>query len=150
MTRSIESKSIRACFISSLEATVVFISLFLLYHDNLGDLVWYNGFMRDVELFRIQAAKKLSQTKTFHEQRLESILKEKKITFETQKLIKRYIVDFYFPDKKIVIELDGKQHKGSRKDLLRDSWLWRYGYRAYRFYNSDLEVKLPEILSLVS
>ena len=66
--------------------------------------------MRDVETFREYAVKKLNSRRTKHELIFQSVLEKNFIKFESNKLIKRYIVDFYFPDTNIIIELDGYQH----------------------------------------
>jgi very-short-patch-repair endonuclease len=66
-------------------------------------------------------------------------LKEKQ--FYRQKNIGNYIVDFYCPAAKLIIELDGGQHYSEnmqKKDEIRDSYLNQLGFRVLRF--SDREV----------
>ena|SRR3990170_6230405 len=61
--------------------------------------------------------------------------------FYRQKVIGRYIVDFYCPKAGLVIELDGGQHyeeTGKEKDSVRDEVLKRTGLKVLRF--SDREV----------
>jgi very-short-patch-repair endonuclease len=61
--------------------------------------------------------------------------------FYRQKTIGGYIVDFYCPKAKLVIELDGGQHytdEGKEKDRVRDEFLAREGLTVLRF--SDREV----------
>lgn len=61
--------------------------------------------------------------------------------FYRQKPIGNFIVDFYCPKGKIVIELDGGQHyseEGKKKDNHRDKYLEDAGLRILRF--SDKEV----------
>ncbi len=61
--------------------------------------------------------------------------------FYRQKVIGRYIVDFYCPKARLVIELDGGQHyqeTGREKDALRDEALTGLGLTVLRF--SDREV----------
>ncbi len=61
--------------------------------------------------------------------------------FYRQKVIGRYIVDFYCAKTNLVIELDGGQHferTGKEKDEMRDDDLKRTGLRVLRF--SDKEV----------
>ena len=58
-----------------------------------------------------------------------------------QKTIGNYIVDFYCPKAKLVIELDGGQHyssEGKAKDRERDGYMKGIGLRVLRF--SDREV----------
>ena len=62
-----------------------------------------------------------------------------------QKPIGNYIVDFYAPRAKIVVEVDGSQHMESAqaaRDLQRDAFLASQGLRVLRF--DDLQV-LKEI-----
>jgi very-short-patch-repair endonuclease len=52
-----------------------------------------------------------------------------------QRIICNYIVDFYCPDAKLVIEIDGGQHysePGLAKDALRDQHLADLGLRVMR------------------
>jgi len=61
--------------------------------------------------------------------------------FYRQKIIGKYIVDFYCPKAKLVIELDGGQHysdRGQAKDMARDNVLREMGIKVLRF--SDREV----------
>ena len=61
--------------------------------------------------------------------------------FYRQKNIGNYIVDFYCPSAKVIIELDGGQHyrqEGNRRDQVRDKYLESLGFRVLRF--SDREV----------
>ena len=61
--------------------------------------------------------------------------------FYRQKNIENYIVDFYCPAAKLIVEIDGSQHysvEGTKKDKVRDSYLSRLGFSVLRF--SDREV----------
>jgi len=61
--------------------------------------------------------------------------------FYRQKNIGNYIVDFYCPKAKLVIEIDGGQHyseEGRKKDTVRDGYLAGLGFTVLRF--SDREV----------
>ena len=55
-----------------------------------------------------------------------------------QKNIGEYIVDFYIPGKKIVIEADGSQHEqpeNRAKDMIRDNYLQERGVKVLRYKN---------------
>ena len=57
------------------------------------------------------------------------------------KNIGNYIVDFYCPSAKVIVELDGGQHytqEGIRRDQVRDKYLDSLGFTILRF--SDREV----------
>ena len=65
----------------------------------------------------------------------------KRYLFYRQKTIGNYIVDFYCPKAKLVIELDGGQHYspgGKEKDRARDGYMNDIRLRVLRF--SDKEV----------
>ena len=67
----------------------------------------------------------------------------KKLTpqFYRQKTIGDYIVDFYCPAARLVIELDGSQHYesvGEAKDILRDKYLQSVGLTVFRFSNYEI------------
>jgi len=60
--------------------------------------------------------------------------------FYRQKIIGKYIVDFYCPKANLVIELDGGQHyseSGKAKDRARDDALTEMGIRVLRFSDRD-------------
>jgi very-short-patch-repair endonuclease len=61
--------------------------------------------------------------------------------FYRQKNIGDYIVDFYCPSAKLIVELDGGQHyteEGKRRDQVKDKYLESLGIIVLRF--SDREV----------
>jgi very-short-patch-repair endonuclease len=61
--------------------------------------------------------------------------------FYRQKPLGKYIVDFYCPQAKLVIEVDGGQHySGTKleKDKERDQYLQKQGLKVLRY--SDLDV----------
>ena len=62
-------------------------------------------------------------------------------TVNRQKVIGKYIVDFYCASAKIVIEIDGSQHfesKGKKQDSQRDEYLKSLGISVLRYANSDV------------
>jgi very-short-patch-repair endonuclease len=61
--------------------------------------------------------------------------------FYRQKIIAKYIVDFYCPKANLVIELDGGQHYseiGKAKDRARDDVLTKMGIKVLRFSDRDI------------
>ena len=60
------------------------------------------------------------------------------VKFRRQVVIGRYIADFVCFEKKLVIEVDGGQHRNSQKDEVRDEWLRREGFKVLRFWNNDV------------
>jgi Uncharacterized protein conserved in bacteria len=90
------------------------------------------------------AARELRTNMTEAERHLWAKIRRKQLQgyqFYRQKNIGSYIVDFYCPATKLVIEIDGGQHyteAGKGKDRVRDSYLTALGLTVLRF--SDTEV----------
>ena len=87
-------------------------------------------------------AKQLRQQSTEAVTRLWSRLRRKQLDglrFRRQAPIGPYIVDFFCPDTKLVIEIDGGQHADQQDyDGRRTHWLEERGYRVLRFWNNDV------------
>ena len=68
-------------------------------------------------------------------------LKKLPLTVNRQKNIGNYIVDFFIPSKRIVIEIDGSQHdmpENRKSDEQRDEELNCLGILILRYKNSDI------------
>ena len=68
-------------------------------------------------------------------------LKSHSVRFVRQKVLGKYIVDFYSAKAKLVIELDGSQHyeeKAQAYDAARDMYLQAYGLIIIRIPNSEI------------
>src|SRR4029453_8444391 len=104
---------------------------------------------------RRAAAKKLRANTTPHERILWRALKELPIEgthFRRQAPIGRYVVDFFCPAKRLIIELDGGHHNDdatAARDSERQAWLEREGYRVIRFWNSDVTGDLDAVLERI-
>ena len=87
-------------------------------------------------------AKTLRKNMTKEERHLwYDFLKTLPTTVHRQKVIGKYIVDFYIAEAKLVIELDGSQHfevEGQRTDAQRDAYLQTLGLTVLRYANSDV------------
>jgi very-short-patch-repair endonuclease len=69
--------------------------------------------------------------------------------FYRQRTIGNYIVDFYCPKAKLVIEIDGGQHyfeEGVQADKLRDRDITNLGLQVLRFSNPDVLESMDEVL----
>ena len=63
------------------------------------------------------------------------------VKFLRQKIIGKYIVDFYCAKAKLIVELDGSQHyeeKGMEYDAERTAFLEQYGIRVLRIPNNEV------------
>ena len=70
-------------------------------------------------------------------------LKHKKLGFwfKRQVSIYSYVVDFYCPQKRLVIELDGQIHKSPSQikyDTFRDKYLKALNIKVLRFWNQEV------------
>jgi len=90
----------------------------------------------------IPYAKELRKNMTKEERHLwYDFLREYPVRFSRQKIIGKYIVDFYSKKAKMIIELDGSQHfeeSGLKYDSLRDSYLAEYGLKIIRIPNNEI------------
>lgn len=67
--------------------------------------------------------------------------------FIRQYSVEGYVVDFYCPEKRLAIELDGEQHKQSLEyDLIRTKLLEGYGIKVIRFWNWEVKESLTMVL----
>ena len=65
-----------------------------------------------------------------------------------QKIIGEYIVDFYCPQAKLVIELDGKHHLEQHQaeyDAERTKYLEAGGCRVIRFSNDQIDLQFASV-----
>ncbi len=91
-----------------------------------------------------ETARELRKNMTDAERHLWAKIRRKQLKgyqFYRQKNIRNYIVDFYCPAAKLIVEVDGGQHyseKGIEKDKMRTSYLESLGFMVLRF--SDREV----------
>lgn len=79
------------------------------------------------------------------------------VRFRRQYGIGEYIVDFYCPKLRLVIEIDGGQHysqKGLEYDRIREEYMEELGLKTLRFSNveirDDLESVIEEIKKVIS
>ena len=89
-----------------------------------------------------ERARELRKNMTPEERKLwYMFLKNNKYRFLRQKILDNYIVDFYCPSKKIVIELDGSQHytiDGLEYDKIRSDLLNAYNIKVLRYSNLEI------------
>jgi very-short-patch-repair endonuclease len=99
--------------------------------------------------------KKLRNNLTPAEAKLWTNIQNRKlngIKFRRQHGIDNYVLDFYCPEKKFGIELDGNVHSNSvigEKDLLRINHLESYGIKILRFENKDIFENLEYVLEVI-
>ena len=79
-------------------------------------------------------------------------LKRLPIKAHRQYNIGDYIVDFYVPQKHLVIEIDGIQHlteEHKEKDQIRDKFLEEQGLRVLRFPNESIRKNFADVCQII-
>ena len=88
----------------------------------------------------VSNARSLRKNMTKEERRLwYDFLRSYPFKFLRQKILGKYIVDFYCPEARLIVELDGSQHYeevGVRSDADRTAYLEQYGLRVLRIPNN--------------
>jgi len=99
--------------------------------------------------------KELRNNSTKTEYKLWKSLKKNQLEnrkFRRQHSIENYIVDFYCPSEKLIIEVDGEVHENfinNEYDHIRMKRLNELGYRVIRFTNQDIYKNLEIVLEAI-
>jgi very-short-patch-repair endonuclease len=94
------------------------------------------------------SARRLRKTPTEAEKRLWAQLRAKQLDghrFRRQHPIGPYVVDFFCPKAKLIVEVDGGQHSEDG-DRERTRWIESHGYRVIRFWNNDVTNNIEGVL----
>ncbi|WP_394792762.1 endonuclease domain-containing protein [Armatimonas sp.] len=73
--------------------------------------------------------------------------------FRRQHPIETFILDFYCPQHKLVVEVDGGIHTEPtvrERDEERQRWIEAHGYEFLRFTNEEVLHELPRVLSHIA
>ena len=95
--------------------------------------------------------KAMRQTMTDAEARLWLRLRKpgiEDLRFRRQTPIGPYIVDFFCPLRRLIVEVDGGQHADgvdAARDQERDAWLAAQGYRVVRVWNNDVMTNIEGV-----
>lgn len=97
---------------------------------------------------------KLYTEQTPFEEKLEMQIAKLGYRYRTQHpfLAKKAFVDFYFPDQKLVVEVDDPSHEKrdkKKKDLQRTQSLEAIGLKVIRFTNKQVGQDLPTVVSKI-
>jgi very-short-patch-repair endonuclease len=69
------------------------------------------------------------------------------LKFRRQQPVGVYVVDFFCPEKKLIVKLDGGQHQERiGYDEARDAWLKSEGYTVLRYWNNEVMGNLEGVL----
>jgi len=108
-----------------------------------------------MELFNKKSTKEkrnnLKKNLTLEEKLLwEKIRKDQLgVRFRRQYGIGEYIVDFYAPKLRLVIEIDGEQHhtkEGMEYDILRENYMKELGIITLRFSNKEVNHNIEDVI----
>ncbi len=112
-----------------------------------------------MKIFNSKTSKSLRQRLRNESPRAEQILwfhlRKRQIEgfkFRRQTSIDNYIVDFYCPEARLVIEVDGDTHfepKASDKDREREKEIESLGIKILRFTNLDIYKNIEEVTKTI-
>ena len=100
-------------------------------------------------------SRELRNNMTDAERKLWSKVRRKQIMgrqFYRQKPVGNYIVDFYCPSAKLIIEVDGGQHFQKEQqdyDRVRDEFLMGLGFKVLRFSNLDVLKNIEGVVEMI-
>ena len=101
----------------------------------------------------LNKARKLRKEMTKEEKQLwYRFLREYPVHFKRQVTCKDYILDFYCPNAKLAVELDGSYHRASQvaeKDRIRTEYLNSVGILVMRFPNRDIWHNLDRVCNQI-
>ena len=101
----------------------------------------------------IAKARDLRKNMTPQERRLwYEFLREYPVRFQRQKVFGPFILDFYCPKCKLVVEIDGSQHyfeEGQEKDEARTAYLEQYGLTVIRVANNEITTNLAGVCAYI-
>jgi very-short-patch-repair endonuclease len=108
--------------------------------------------------FKIAKKKTLKPTEVILEQKLvrKFAFEQKHVDFPlilTHAIIGIYIVDFFFPHKHLIVEINGKHQatdEGRKYDDNKDKYLKQIGFDVLRYTNIDIYQKSDEIVDYIS
>ena len=99
------------------------------------------------------AARELRRRATEAEKKLWFQLRQKQIEgfkFRRQQPIGKYVVDFVSFEKRLIVELDGGQHKAQKdEDKTRDRFFQDEGFEVIRFWNTEVFENLEGVLEAI-
>ena len=101
----------------------------------------------------IRRARRLRKEATPQERKLwYEFLRNHPARFRRQQPLGFYIVDFYCPAARLVVELDGSGHYEPEQieyDLKRDAYLCEQGMRVLRFTNLELQREFQQVCEVI-
>lgn len=101
----------------------------------------------------VSTAKKLRKEMTKEERHLwYDFLRSYSVRFSRQKVLGKYIVDFYSAEAGLIIELDGSQHyndENVKNDAERTAFLEAYSLKVIRIPNNEVNSNFPGVCEYI-
>jgi len=100
----------------------------------------------------IDRRKELRRRSTRYENLLWVYLRNKRLgyKFKRQYSVSNYVLDFYCTDLNLGIELDGRWHiENVEYDKYRTKYLSAWGVKVLKFWNSELDQNLNEVINKI-
>jgi len=98
----------------------------------------------------LEIAREMRRSPTRSEAMLWEAIRNRKLSgvkFRRQHVIDKFIVDFYAPSHRLVVEIDGVVHEFLKeKDRQREEYLRERNLNIVRFTSEEIENALPESL----
>jgi very-short-patch-repair endonuclease len=94
----------------------------------------------------------LRKNQTAEEHKLWQYIRRKQleVKFRRQHSIDHFIVDFYCPEKRLIIEIDGGVHiKEKDEDRVRDEFLIKLNYKVLRIENSEINSDIATVMERI-
>lgn len=66
--------------------------------------------------------------------------------FRRQSSVGQYILDFYCPERRLAIEVDGSQHIDSESDKERTDFLSSQNIKMLRFWNNEVNTNIEGVI----
>lgn len=99
-------------------------------------------------------ARNLRKNLTDAEQKLWQRLRKRQVfdyKFRRQAPLGHYIVDFVCHEAKLVVEIDGSQHKlEAQYDAKRSAWLKSEGFDVLRFWNNEVLCNIDGVVQKIA
>ena len=102
---------------------------------------------------QLENARRLRREMTPHERKLWYLfLRKYPVKIYKQRIISKFIVDFYCASAKLVIEVDGSQHfepQGIAYDAERSAFLTTLGLEVLRFSNREIDREFRDVCAQI-
>ncbi len=108
--------------------------------------------MRGGNARKTERARELRKVENEAEERLWCELRDRRLNgykFVRQLPIGPYFADFACREANLVVEVDGSQHAGSKRDIVRDDTMSGNGWSVLRFWHTDVLKERDSVLETI-